>query len=170
LLEFIEPVEANAACFSHRTYGLLLRSSTEFESLAKDLLLEAGNQKPPESMNIQDYRALEAHHHLEGVAVSFLLWRPDPRHVLPYQGWSTAQPPLRWYQNYNTVKHNRNAQFPLASISTLIEAMAALFCLVAKASKFDWGPVSQATRDDLGERFMRGAFQMRAPKLGVFPA
>jgi hypothetical protein len=48
VLEFIEPVDANKAVFSHRIYGLLLRVCTDFESLCKDLLIESGYKKPPQ--------------------------------------------------------------------------------------------------------------------------
>src|SRR5882672_331983 len=141
LLEFVEPVDANAACFSHRSYALLLRACTEFESLAKDLLVEGGSTKNPKDMDVNDYRTLELACKFEGVTVDFLPWRPHPKQMSPYKGWSTAKPPLRWYADYNVVKHNRNARFELANLETLVESISALFCLVAKASDYDWRPL-----------------------------
>ncbi len=136
LLEFIEPVDANAACFSHRTYALLLRACTEFESLAKDLLVDGGATNAPADMNMNDYRTLETTCKFEGVTVDFLPWRPHPKQLSPYKGWSTAHPPLRWYGDYNDVKHNRNARFELAKLQTLVESISGLFCLIAKASRY----------------------------------
>jgi len=72
VLEFIEPVEANKTTFSHRTYGLLLRVCTDFESLAKDLSIDAGDTTPPDKMNVKNYCKLEATLHLEPVEVEFL--------------------------------------------------------------------------------------------------
>jgi len=139
ILEFVEPVDANAATFSHRIYGVLLRVCTEFESLAKDLLKDSGHPKPPNKMTVLDYRTLEDRFHLDVVDADFLLWRPQPRRVSPFRSWSTVQPPLSWYRDYNKVKHNREAEFPRANLGVLVEAMAGQFALTAKASEFNWG-------------------------------
>ena len=98
ILEFVEPVDANKNTFSHRIYGLLLRVCTDFESLAKDLAIKAGDKMPPHKMNISNYRKLEPSLRLEPVQVEFLSWRP---HLVfyPYRQWATSKPPLRWYEN-----------------------------------------------------------------------
>jgi len=165
-LEYVEPVEANATCHSHRAYGLLLRTCTEFESLARDLLVDSGSKKPREDMNVNDYRGLETGFQLEACVVDFLGWRPEPRRVPPYRGWSTSQPPLAWYRDYNTVKHNRDAEFHLANLGTLLEALAALFALTAKASNLNWNPCSWS-RDKDGGSFWRGPFRLLDPSLTI---
>src|SRR5690554_5224374 len=42
LFEFIDPSDANLATYSHKTYELLLRASTEFELNAKKVLSANG--------------------------------------------------------------------------------------------------------------------------------
>ncbi|MCX5801824.1 MAG: hypothetical protein NTX17_10640 [Candidatus Eisenbacteria bacterium] len=160
LTKFIEPVDANVQAFSHRTYGLLLRICTDFESLAKELLVSTSCSKGPDSMTIQDYRILESSLHLETVEVEFLLWRPSPRRVLPFKDWSTAQPPVRWYQDYNVVKHNREAEFSQASFCTVLDAMSGLFAMLAKASDFDWGDFCSWGNQDGKNSFWRAPFCM----------
>ena len=162
LLEYIEPADANAACYSHRAYALLLRACTEFESLARDLLVASGDRTPRADMNVNDYRRLEGTLHLERCEVDFLGWRPKPRRIAPYREWSTSQPPLAWYRSYNTVKHNRDAEFHLANLGTVVEALAALFTLTAKASDLEWPPCHWSLDKD-GGSLWRGPFRLLDP-------
>jgi hypothetical protein len=160
VLEFIEPTEANKNTFSHRIYGLLLRVCTDFESLSKDLLIDSGYGKPAEKMNVLDYRSLEASFHLEEIEVDFLPWRPQPLHVSPFFKWTISEPPLPWYKTYNTVKHNRDAQFSRASLDVLIVAGAGLFALISKTSEFRWGEFCSWSRNNGKYTFWRSPFQM----------
>ncbi len=163
ILEFIEPVDANAGTFSHRIYSLLLRVCTDFESLAKDLLKDGGCRKSPKKMTVRDYSTLDGTFHLGPAEVVFLLWCPEPWCVSPFRGWSTAEPPLQWYHDYNTVKHNRNAEFARACLGTLVDAMAGQFALLAKAS---WPNSSWASYSTLGGRlsYEWESFVVRWPK------
>ena len=169
ILEFVEPVDANKDTFSHRIYGLLLRVCTDFESLAKDLAIKAGDPTSPDKMTVKNYCKLETTLHLEPVQVEFLAWQPQPLFFSPYHNWSTSKPPLRWYQDYNVVKHNRDSKFPLATLSTLIEAGSGLFALIAKASDFKWkGPEYNSWRSENGQyTFWRSPFCVHGPDLGV---
>jgi hypothetical protein len=166
ILEFVEPVDANKDTFSHRIYGLLLRVCTDFESLAKDLSIDAGDTTPPDKMNVKNYCKLEATLHLEPIEVEFLSWRPQPLRFWPYHKWSVSKPSLKWYANYNIVKHNRESKFSLASLSTLIEAESGLFALIAKASNFEWkGPEFNSWSSEKGRyTFWRSPFCMHGPE------
>jgi hypothetical protein len=164
VLEFIEPVDANKAVFSHRIYGLLLRVCTDFESLCKDLLIESGYKKPPKDMNVYDYRTLETNLHLDAVEVDFLLWRPRRQRFSPFSGWTASDPPLRWYGDYNMVKHNRDAEFSKACLNTLIESGAGIFCLIAKVSNFDWGDFCSSSHREGKHEFWRSPFEMFEPE------
>jgi len=86
VLEFVEPADTNANTYSHRLYAILLRACTDFESLARDLLVKQGGKKPVDKLNVHDYRMLEPHLQLEGVKLDFLLWSPTPKRVLPFNG------------------------------------------------------------------------------------
>ena len=139
---FVEPIDTNLNTFSHRIYELLLRACTEFESASKQALVAAGYSKPVCDMNINDYRTLEQHLKLELFEVGLLLWQPAPSYVRPFASWSTAQPPLSWYEAYNKVKHNRNTEFAVANLGNLRLAMSGLFALLAQLHVFsdenDW--------------------------------
>jgi hypothetical protein len=159
VLEFVEPTDANAATYSHRLYAILLRICTDFESLARDLLIGQGCKKDISKLNVNDYRTLEPRLQLERVKIDFLLWRPTPRRVLPFKGWSRASPPLSWYNDYNAVKHNRQAEFPRANLSSVVEAIAAQFALISKACDYSW-PSGGWSRDHSKGSFWREPFLM----------
>jgi len=139
LLEYVEPTDQNGSTYSHRLYGLLLRACTDFESLAKDLLLAGNYPKSPTDMNISDYKTLETQLRVDPVVVDFQLWQPKPLRVLPFKGWSVGKPPLPWYDAYNNVKHNRQAEFARANLKVFLEALAGQFVLIARVSKYHWG-------------------------------
>jgi hypothetical protein len=132
--EYISLTDDNLGTYSHRLFELLLRSCTEFESLCKDLLVERGSSKPPRDMNVMDYRSLEGPWHFERVSVGVLTWLPETAYVNPFQGWSSAQPPLPWYASYNQVKHNRHNAFAEASLANVRNAIAGQFALMAEVS------------------------------------
>lgn len=132
--EYIALTDDNLGAYSHRLFEILLRSCTEFESLCKDLLVERGYSKPARDMNITDYRSLEGPWHFESISVGVLTWLPEAAYVSPFQGWSSAQPPLPWYASYNQVKHNRHNAFAQASLANVRDAIAGQFALMAEVS------------------------------------
>lgn len=91
LLQFVEPSDANLATYSHRSYELILRTCTEWESLCKEVLCAINPTLKPAKMNVRDYRALEleTHFKLEPLSVGLLFWSPTPRYVNPFSGWKT---------------------------------------------------------------------------------
>lgn len=131
LTEFVEPVDANLSTYSHRLYELLLRACTDFESAYKEKLIADGCTKRPSDMNINDYKTLESSLGLEQVEVGILIWRPGTAYIRPFANWSTLNPPLPWYRDYNQVKHNRNTRFSLASLENVRLALSGLFALLA---------------------------------------
>ena len=51
--------------------------------------------------------------------------------ITPYLGWNTESPSqsLSFWENYNNVKHDRILNFSMASLETVINALAGLFIL-----------------------------------------
>lgn len=148
LTEFVEPDVSNADTHSFRIYELTLRICTEFESLCKELLVEKHYVTPPKKMKISDYKTLESDLKLEEAKISLVLWNPANEFIKPFEGWSTKEPPLSWYQKYNTVKHNRNSQFSLATLDNLRYSFCGLFCSLVKANVPFQGGIHQHWVDD----------------------
>jgi len=90
-------------------------------------------------MTVNDYKTLENGLRVQDVEVGFHLWSPEARYTKPFEEWSTAQPPLKWYSDYNDVKHNRNTEFNRASLENLLLATSGLFCLLARNRAFQRG-------------------------------
>jgi hypothetical protein len=157
--EYVEPADANLNTYSHRLYELLLRACTDFESVCKEQLVSSRYAKAANDMNINDYKTLEAALHLEQFYVGVLIWRPAPVYIQPFTDWSTAAPPLSWYAAYNTVKHNRNAEFAHANLENVRNAISGLFALLAALdiiSKNTFGHQERAAPNGLREDFYPG--------------
>lgn len=131
LFDYIELNENNKTTFSHRIYELILRTCTEFESNCKGIL-EDNNYTSRGNLNITDYFKINKASKLNEYQVRLNVWSPNPLIIIPFNEWNTDTfTPLSWYQNYNNVKHNRNANFHMASLENLINCMAGLYVLLA---------------------------------------
>jgi hypothetical protein len=130
LLEYVHPDHANMHVYSHRTYELLLRASTEFESISKGAAVERGIVKASDEPNIVHLSPLLHALDLSLVEVWALRWVPAPLVVQPLSGWDAVPHGLTWYRAYNSVKHNRALQFSEASLLNLTSGLAAYFLLL----------------------------------------
>jgi hypothetical protein len=129
LCSFIHPCDENLSVYSHRVYELLLRACTEFESLAKDLLRADGFKKRG-NWTVRDYHRLNASLQLSDREVGLLFWQPEPKYIAPFAEWAGGSS-LKWYRDYNLVKHNRSAQFRRASFHNALSATAGLYAVMA---------------------------------------
>ncbi len=129
LFEFIETADANRRTYSHRTFELLLRASTEFESNCKAIL--AANKYPgkPEDWTMRDYAKLEPVLRLSEYKLWFKAWYPTHLNFSPVSEWRNGTSP-GWYRDYNRVKHNRGQQFAAATFENVVYAVGSVFCIV----------------------------------------
>jgi hypothetical protein len=163
LFEYIEPVDAHLAVYSHRIYELQLRACTEFESLCKEVL---GSKGLP-AKNITDFAQLEVHYEwyttLSQIEVGLHIWIPQPIYCRPFETWAGSKrtsPP--WYQAYNRVKHNRRNRFADANLLNLVHAISGVFLILApRSTQFDYLPYTgeEDTRTDIYIEQQRYYFQ-----------
>ena len=128
IFDYVEPADSNRSCFSHELYSLLLRACTEFEANAKGILTANGYARTG-NWNVRDYYLLNAASKLSEYTVSVAIWAGVDKTFNPFAEWSAGQS-LSWYQDYNTVKHNRAADFPAASLENVVTGVAAAFVIV----------------------------------------
>lgn len=129
LFNYIQPHNGNLKVFSHRIYELFLRTSTEFEANCK-AILTANGYKETGNMNVKDYFKIAVAAKLSEYVVNFGRWE-TPQAFKPYESWNgTDYKPLKWYQEYNSVKHNRYKKFPYANLENLMNAIAGLLCIL----------------------------------------
>ena len=125
LFEYIEPHMSNENVFSHRIYELLLRTCTEVESCCKGVLKANGHA----ANSMEDYKKIEQSSHLSGYTVKYSNWLPQEYVTQPFEKWATGES-LRWYKDYNDVKHNRCQNFQKASLKNLLDAISGLLCII----------------------------------------
>jgi hypothetical protein len=126
LFEYVEPTDNNIHTYSHRTYELLLRAATEFETNCKRILESNGYQ----GTNIIDYAKINKSSRLGEYAVSLRVWYPGKKTLKPFAAWNAGTHSLPWYQSYNDVKHHRNQDFAKASLENVLCAIAGLYVIL----------------------------------------
>lgn len=130
LFEYIEPADQNLSTFSHRSYELLLRASTEIETNFKRILL-ANNYQTAGNWNMTDYYKINVATKLHEYRVEWHNWRSGSKIIFPFNEWtSTTYQPLAWYQSYNNVKHDRYRNFSEASLENVLKSVSAVFVLL----------------------------------------
>lgn len=166
LFNYVEPNDVNLNTYSHRLYELLLRTATELEANCKGVLESNGYVRPGGSnLNIMDYFKIENVAHLSGYEVTFERW---PNHVFkPFDAWNAGTfAPLPWYQGYNHVKHNRFTHFSEANLENVMNAIAALLCILhAQIGENMDGVCFEgiATQQSDQSKIVNGTFTITAP-------
>jgi hypothetical protein len=132
LLLFVEPSPTTLATHSHKARELLLLACTEAEAHWQHFLRRAGVISAARSFTTNDFVRLCDPLFLTEYEISL------PRYsaiapARPFFGWSPAAPTqsLPWYQAYNDTKHDRMANFQVASLSNCIMSVAANLVLFA---------------------------------------
>lgn len=127
LFSYVEPSDANLTTYSHRIQQLLMRSCVEIEANFTAIFLDNGHFKSNGSLNINDYKLINASHRLSSFKVRVPGWKGTRK---PFAPWETKQP-LSWYRAYNKSKHNRHENFHLATFDALIDAYCGLNVLLS---------------------------------------
>lgn len=151
LFEFVEPANENANCFSSRSYDLLIRACTEFESQCKIVLISNGYNKKG-NFNILDYYKLNKAMRLSEYSVHYSFWRDTGKTFYPFKQWEKDHT-LSWFQDYNKVKHNRFIEFQKANIINLMLAFSGLLCLLY--AQFGFYGITTASSISRAERGVR---------------
>ncbi len=131
VLEYVHPVDGHEHIYSYQLYTLLLRASVEFESVCKDACHVNGITLPARP-NITHYANLATALAFNNYSVALMMWQPQPRLIKPLGPWEQGDHTLPWYAGYNTVKHNRLAEFRHASLDNVLHALGAIFMLLAR--------------------------------------
>ncbi len=126
----VEPDTANMNAFGHSIRNLLILASTEVEMHWRGILQANGMMRTRYTTN--DYVALREAMKLYDFSVRFLdyPWLGD---FAPFANWNPTNPTgsLAWYAAYNAVKHDREKDFPQASLGNAFDAVAAIIVIMA---------------------------------------
>jgi hypothetical protein len=134
ICQTVHPTERTLETFGHDIRNLLIIACTEVESHWRGVLTANGVKKT--RYTTDDYVRLLPAMKLDEYEVKFPSY-PWLRGLQPYKGWgSTGKPTqeLKWYEPYNAVKHNREAEFERATLRNVFEAISA--CVIMMAAQF----------------------------------
>lgn len=119
----VHPEAANFSAYGHDIRNLLILAATETETHWKSVMQQNG----AEGRSTNDYVKLLPAMKLDeyGIELPFYPWIGIVR---PFQGWRAAAPTqsLGWYDNYNSVKHDRQGNFALATLQAAILSVCAV--------------------------------------------
>jgi hypothetical protein len=139
IFEYLEPSDECRTAYSYRIHALLMRTCIEVEANFKAILEENNFTPPPKrSLNMTDYRKVDATHHLSSYEVMLSIWNGTRPILKPFEPWKAARGlpnpnglSLPWYQAYNASKHDRQDEFKKANLGNLVIAVAGLLVLVS---------------------------------------
>ena len=117
---------------------------------------------------MNDYKKINASHHLSAYQVKVPYWNSTKAIRTPFLNWSKGGA-LSWYQDYNSLKHDRYVEFSKASFENLLDACCGLLILLsAQFARYDFVPeptfLTMAGGNDVGMAFgIGGYFQVKFP-------
>lgn len=127
-LDFIPFMDANQFVVSPKFIPIILESCSLIDSIFRDLA--KGESLGASFKHYSHF--FEPRMELEE-SVSLFLAVPI-RPMIPFKGWTTKQP--EWWSAYNQLKHDRLANFRVATITSAASAMAALHQVIARSKDF----------------------------------
>jgi hypothetical protein len=139
ICQTVHPTEKTLSTFGHDIRNLLILACTEVESHWRGVLVANGVKGLGTNENrfsTHQYVNLKTAMQLDKYAVVFpsYPWLPP---ISPFAGWGSSEKPtqdLGWYDAYNAVKHNREAEFERATLGHAFDAVTA--CAIMMAAEF----------------------------------
>jgi hypothetical protein len=124
----IHPIDDTMPTFGHDIRNLLILAATEVETHWKGVLKANGAT----ANTTNDYVKLSKAMQLRSYAVTFPYF-PWMKALKPFENWKPSTSPtkdLAWYDAYNAVKHDREQNFPRASLLNAFNAVCASFVML----------------------------------------
>jgi hypothetical protein len=134
LFRVAHPAPDNLDAYGGAIRELMILAATEVEAQWKGVLV-ANNYPCDKPLRTNDYCKLLSAMRLDQYTVKLLRY-PDVGDLTPFSGWNASAPTqsLPWYDAYNAVKHDREANFAKAQLGHAINAVAG--CVVMLAAQF----------------------------------
>lgn len=167
LFNYVEPGDKNLCCYSFRIHELHMRVCIEVEANCKAILTENNYVKAGGGdLDMNDYRKLNATHHLSSYEVRMPYWHGNQHTRTPFAAWAGVGG-LDWYQAYNAAKHDRHNEFARSNFANLLQAMSGLVAVVsAQFHTYDFLPdvqVGEAGPDGGFDITTGGYFHVKFP-------
>ena len=151
ILLFIEPSEAGLKAYSHKIRELLFLACSDLENTLK-------KYKFGKNERMENYIEILKYVDLTKYKIS-LVGYANPYKCSPFENWNADKPAksLSWYEAYNKLKHDREKNFPLATLENCINAIAANLILFAVR----YSPMSLYNENDVCSNLARSALDYK---------
>ena len=128
LSRYVSICEDNFLTYSTQLTRLLLAAASEADVVAKTLCTQLDPQA--KRKNIEDYRQVIAEKR-PAIKTMKLGIEGSEIALTPWESWGADSPESpAWWQGYNSVKHDRHANFRKGNLQNALNAVAGLFCFV----------------------------------------
>ncbi len=124
VLEYVELDNANYSTYSRRIEKLILQIGSEFDNVSREI---CGLQSVDRTSICDYYNYYTSN--FNNITVSKVI--AGDVQLTPFDGWNSTAPgeTLAFWKAYNSIKHDRIANYKEASLKNALNAMAALFCV-----------------------------------------
>ena len=130
IFKTIHPCVENMKAFGQNIRNLLILSCTEVEAQLKGILKE-NSLIQKKNYTTNDFVKLKSVLKLDNYSIK-LGYYPWLNEFKPFENWVKTSPTksLPWYDNYNSVKHDREKEFSKGSLKSVIDAVSAVAILM----------------------------------------
>ena len=141
LFRIAHPDQDNLSAYGGAIRDLIILACTEVEAQWKGILQANGVTARNDRYTTNDYVRLLPAMKLAAYRMALLRY-PGLPEMVPFGDWNITQPTksLSWYNVYNLVKHDREANFKDATLGNAITAVAA--CVVMLAAQYGYETLS----------------------------
>ena len=126
----VQPDAQNTNTYGHEIRDLLLLACMEVES-AFAAVLKVNKYQGPSRLSTNDYVKLREAMWLSNYKIKLLSY-PDFPEFAPFENWDKSKPSqsLKWWDAYNSIKHDRENNFSLSTLENAIHAVGAAVVMI----------------------------------------
>lgn len=130
--KYIEFSSANYGTYSNFNAKCVLSICSEIDVLLKEYCTLLDNTKTYDNMG--EYRKCIASKNPNLSTQEITLFRYGIK-ITPWKNVNSLKSSIKWWKDYNSIKHNRLLNYNLATLKNVLESCAALYCLVVDLIK-----------------------------------
>jgi len=130
IFKTVHPTTSNMSVFGQNIRNLLILCCTEIEAQLKGVLKE-NSLSTKKNHSTQDYVKLKDILKIDKYELRFSYF-PWLNTFNPFKNWDKTSPTksLPWYDNYNSVKHDRENEFAKGTLENVLDSISALAILM----------------------------------------
>lgn len=126
----IHPSKENMSAYGNNIRNILILSCTEVEAQLKGII-KNNIKKTKSKYSTTDYVKLKPILKLDEYIISYSKF-PWLLPINPFENWNSDLPTqsITWYNNYNSVKHDREEKFNQATLESVLNSVGAIAILL----------------------------------------